>query len=485
MKNQLLKFYSRKDIQGEIFNSAKNKEFSVRFGETFGKRPDVLEFENDILEFIKTGATSFHLSEEHWSDPLKLQSGMSQKQLDELRTGWDLIIDIDCKYLDYSKFIAHLIIETLKLHGIKTIGCKFSGNKGFHISVPFEAFPKTINNRNITDLFPEAPKRILNYLIYTINSEEKFTKYIKKNLSDEDLIKYFSKKGETPIIAICKKCEKLGNIKIEPTEFSCSKCNIILKEPHDTKYKSCPNCNRLMEKTKIPEFKCTDKHCNSLDYEERFDITHLIDVDSLLVSSRHLYRAPYSFHEKSGLISLPLNPDKILEFEKEQAKIETISKLEPFFKKPKPGEATKLLIQAFDHTPTIVQEETTKKEFRIPATAISEKNFPPSIQQILLGLKDGRKRAAFILLNFLRNVGWDFDSIEKLLKEWNEKNNPSLKWGYIKSQISYQKRQKETILPPNYDNKAYYVDIGIQIYPEEARFKNPVRYALSQAKKKK
>jgi DNA primase catalytic subunit len=28
---------------------------------------------------------------------------MNEQELNELRIGWDLIIDIDCKYLDFSK----------------------------------------------------------------------------------------------------------------------------------------------------------------------------------------------------------------------------------------------------------------------------------------------------------------------------------------------------------------------------------------------
>ena len=138
MKDDLIKFYSRKDVQEEIFKCARGREFSIKFGiDSFGKRPDSLEFSNDILEFIKSGATSFHISEEHWKDPLQLKPGMPAKQLNDLRTGWDLIIDVDCKFWDYSKYITNFIINALRNHGIKSIGCKFSGNKGFHISVPF------------------------------------------------------------------------------------------------------------------------------------------------------------------------------------------------------------------------------------------------------------------------------------------------------------------------------------------------------------
>ena len=64
---------------------------------------------------------------------------------------------------------------------------------------------------------------------------------------------------------------------------------------------------------KTKDFKC--RYCNSTEYIEKFDMNVLMDIDTLLISSRHLYRAPYSFHEKSGLISVPIDQDKILEFE--------------------------------------------------------------------------------------------------------------------------------------------------------------------------
>ena len=34
------------------------------------------------------------------------------------------------------------------------------------------------------------------------------------------------------------------------------------------------------------------------------------------ISSRHLYRMPYSLHEKSGLVSIPFNPEKVMLFRK-------------------------------------------------------------------------------------------------------------------------------------------------------------------------
>ena len=114
-KDMCLKHYKRKEIQEEIVNGAKDKEIAVKFGDKgFGKRPDVLLFPNDVLELAKKDATSFHASEELWLNPLNLKPEMRRKELDDLRKGWDLILDIDCKILDYSKIAADLLVKALK-----------------------------------------------------------------------------------------------------------------------------------------------------------------------------------------------------------------------------------------------------------------------------------------------------------------------------------------------------------------------------------
>ncbi|MFW6283261.1 MAG: LAGLIDADG family homing endonuclease, partial [Minisyncoccales bacterium] len=119
-------FYSRPDIQEALFNFAQNREISPRFYEGFGKRPDTFEFKGDIFEMVKKGATSFHCSEELWNDPLEIATGMSEEQMNEIRKGWDLLIDIDSKYLDYSKISAEVIINVLRFHGVKNLSVKFS-----------------------------------------------------------------------------------------------------------------------------------------------------------------------------------------------------------------------------------------------------------------------------------------------------------------------------------------------------------------------
>ena len=180
-------YYLRKDIQNVLLGISKSREVVPKYMEGFGKRPDTLEYENDIKNLAEKGATSFHCSEELWKNPLDLKTELSSEDMNELRLGWDLLIDIDSKYLDYSKIAAELIIDALKFHNVQNIGLKYSGNKGFHIVVPWKSFPEEINGIQTSKLFPEVPRAIAGYLnsfikerlITEISIKTQSSKYIK------------------------------------------------------------------------------------------------------------------------------------------------------------------------------------------------------------------------------------------------------------------------------------------------------------------
>ena len=141
-------YYSRKEVQKQIVKTAKNREVAILFGEYgFGKRPDILQYENDVAELAEQGATSFHLSEEHWGNPLAIETGMIKSKLDKIRVGWDLVLDIDAPF-EFSRITAKLLIEALQFHDVNNISLKFSGGKGFHIGVPFSSFPEKIHGKD-------------------------------------------------------------------------------------------------------------------------------------------------------------------------------------------------------------------------------------------------------------------------------------------------------------------------------------------------
>lgn len=479
-------YYSRKDIQKALFSFSSSREIVPRYFEGFGKRPDSFQYPGDIFELVKRGATSFHCSEEIWSDPLKLYAGMNEKQLNQLRVGWDLIVDIDCPWIEYSKKAALAIIKILEAHKIKNFGIKYSGSKGFHIIVPWKAFPKEIFGNRTSEMFPHWPKIIINYI--KENSRTVLEESTRGEISDFKDMKEF-------MGIRCENCKNLATktfqINLECTRHRPAYTEIFTSFSEKFPQKKCPHCNSALAETEKREYySCGHCKINSLETPRNFkptlsaDIFKILGLDLQLVSSRHLFRMPYSLHEKTALASVVLRPEDIAKFQPKDADPLKVQ-VRDFLPDAKEGEAAELLREALDwnktHGPKDESTERYDKEFKpLVLKDISEKNFPPSIQQILLGIKgDGRKRALFVIMNFLRAIGMERKDIEQVLDSWNKKNEIPLKEGYIKAQV-FSSYKGKALPPPNYD-KDYYRVLGITPTEEELRARNPVSYMVRKA----
>ena len=93
-------------------------------------------------------------------------------------------------------------------------------------------------------------------------------------------------------------------------------------------------------------------------------------------------------------------------------------------------------------------------------------------------MEDGKKRAVFILSNFLGKIGWSNKEIENYIIRWNkEKNKDPLRENYIRGQLRYFKAGDK--LPPNCNNDAYYKGLGMCL-PNHGckRIKNPANYTI-------
>ncbi|MFC1769113.1 DNA primase small subunit domain-containing protein [Nanoarchaeota archaeon] len=414
----LLNHYKRDEIQQAIINNSSNREVATRFGGGgFGKRPDILSYPGDVLELVKQGATSFHASEELWRNPLHLDPNLRRKELDNLRIGWDLLLDIDCPFLEYSQIAAELLVDAIKHQGVNSVTTKFSGNHGFHIGVPFKAFPDSVQGTDTKLLFPEGPRRIAAFL------------------------------------------------------------KEMIRAPLASKILEYENLNSIIQKT--------GKTFKELVINNQFDPFVVLEIDTVLISSRHLFRMPYCFNEKSGLVSIGL--DKVEDFDKNLAKPENVQMSKTKFlddENTEAGEAKRLIIESFDFLPEKEEEEKTiKKEYTEIGSAISVELFPPCVKNILKGMDDGKKRAVFIMINFLTNVGWNYEEIEKFLHEWNKKNGEPLREQLFVGQIRYHKQQRKKILPPNCKNTMYYQDLHI-CTPDNfcQKIKNPVNYSILKAR---
>ena len=412
--NQIKVHYSRKEVQKELLRLANGREVQAWFGEIRGRRPEIVNFEGDIIDLVRQGMTSFHISEERWRDPLTLESGLAKRQLDELRVGWDCLLDLDSKNLEFSKYCADLIIDALKFHDIKNYSIKFSGNHGFHIGVPFEAFPKEVNGVGIKDYFPDGVRVISEYL--------------------KDMTKDF--------LSV-----------------------------------------KILSKYKVEDAaKSAGKNVSDVIVNGKFDPFKVVDIDSILISSRHLFRCVYSINEKSGLVSIPIK--SIADFDIEEAKIDNVKVNMKFLDSEvvNKDEAKNLLIQAFDWAKksNYVEERKFERVFEMPKVAVKPDFFPPCILKLMTGVKeDGRKRAIFVLANFLQSVGWSLEDVEAFLLDWNKKNYEPLREGYVRSQVSWYKRQKKVVFPPNCDNSNYYKTMGVKCEDSICNMcKNPVNYVF-------
>jgi len=436
-KGACLKHYKRPEIQEALIVAGQGREVAVRYGDGFGKRPDVLQYPSDIMAFVKNGATSFHVSEESWYNPLQLTTGQKRSEMDELRSGWDLLIDIDCPWLVYSQLAAHVVVEFLKSKGISSIALKFSGNHGFHIGVPFEAFPEFVSTKQgdilVKNFFPEGPRLIANYM--------------------QDII-----------------WERLSDLML--TRFSFA---TILQT-------TCKSREELI----------TQRQGKAM-----FDPFKVLTIDTVLISSRHLYRMPYSFNEKSGLVSIPIEPSELLTFDKMTARPEVITTVKPFWRRQdaRPEEASQLIIDAFEAKRVADLDAESRKSFlvksgtgttlaEVPETALSETLFPPCIAALQEGLVDGKKRALFMLVNFLASCGWSGDQLEQYVRAWNGKNKEPLSETILVGQLRYASQRTTHLMPPNCTTEGYYKDLGI-CRPDGlcAKIKNPVQYAKSKARR--
>jgi hypothetical protein len=420
-------WYSRESVLKAIVEAAKNREVvSVYRDGIFGKRPDVIQYPQDVLQSVAKGAISFHGSLERWQQPMKLDVGLSKPQLDAMRIGWDVLFDVDVDDFEIAKLTVRQLIEVFKDHGVSSYSIKFTGGSSFHVAIPFEALPEKINAQPTALQYPELLQKIIEYVKW----------YIKDQLKEE-----ISALGSQEEIA-----RRVGK---------------PVKE--------------ITENGDIAPFK-------------------IISMD--VFGSRHLFRLPYSLHEKTLNVSLPIKPENIEKFEVQQALPEK-AKVEEKFLVPRTSlhDAEALVIEALDWSSKHMvetKEEIPKVFVKKKIKTIPEEYFPPCIKNILQGLSDGRKRSLFILANFLKNMGWSLDKIESKIMEWNSKNVPPLRNSYLRTQLRWHFRQDRNLLPPNCDNENFYRAIGI-CKPDELCtnnsinivIKNPVNYPFKKLKIKK
>jgi ribosomal protein L37E len=303
----------------------------------------------------------------------------------------------------------------------------------------------------------------------------------------------------------CTQCGRLA-LKGTVAKYNCETCGMIADRRNVTQKKrikcmnpGCPGVLEIVEEKpysycelckdsenqKIPLDSIRNPEC----FEEKRgeNISEHAKFDLVLVAPRHLFRMPYSLHEKTSLASVVLRKEQIDDFVPRDANPLNM-KITDFYPNNQENEAARLLKAAIEWKRQKEKEqeevdknfygnyksvETGDREYEeIDSKDVRDEMFPDSIKNILKGLKDGRKRGLFVLITFFRSLNYSPEEINNRIREWNKINPVPLKEGYVKSQIDWHIKQKRKILPPNYENDAFYKDLGV--LEKKPDVKNPL-----------
>ncbi len=421
LQDNLLKYYQLFGQDREVVPVIKAKHYA--------KRPSMLLYDTDYKLHILEGATSFHTSVERWKNVMKLKEiGEDKDKMNEIRSGWDIIIDIDSKRgINDAKIVAKTIIDFLRdIFEIHPIYIKFSGSRGFHIGISGASLPQKIDDVPIQYLYPDLLHKISIYIkekllntfkaLLNSNNPQDIVE-IESNWSYRHLFRMpYSINEKTYLISEVIPCDELMDFEPENARIRfLDKLQPFLEKPSKGDLEGL--CYEAIEYYENSEYKKMLKNKVIENLEKR----------------------------KKGFF-YDINLDEILQ-EINTAKEELI-------------------------------REYGSKRFNI---RVEEEFFPQTIKNILKGLSDGRKRGIFILLNFLRKMNWTWDEIEKKIEEWNNKNQQPLRESYIRTQIRYFKKNEEKIKhipPPNFETQGYYDDMGV-LDREDLKLgvKNPITYA--------
>lgn len=186
--HEIYSYYSREDMQQALLKISKQREVVGVFRDgSFGQRPNTLVYPKDILAMIKNRVVAFHGSLEHWSQPMALGS----ENYETLRTGYDIIFDVDCKLLEHGKIAAKAFVWGLAKHGIKNVSLKFSGGKGFHLGLSWESIPNIVDYKPTAQQFPDIARKIIAYLNDFVR--ERLERELLKRWQPEELAKQVNK----------------------------------------------------------------------------------------------------------------------------------------------------------------------------------------------------------------------------------------------------------------------------------------------------
>jgi len=167
-------FYDHEVLEALAFQ-CRSRELWLRRGDVPSHRPLKADSAEELKRHIDSirgqGIVSVYASVEVFSDPLLLTS----KSPEELRTGWNFIVDLDSiQNIEDAKTCATSIAGLLQAFNINNFKMKFSGKRGFHIIIPGSAFDCFAGgSKEFIQAFPSVPKHVCRFIIACLKPNQK------------------------------------------------------------------------------------------------------------------------------------------------------------------------------------------------------------------------------------------------------------------------------------------------------------------------
>ena len=421
---QILDYYSREDIQQAILKVAKDREVAGVFRNgSFSNRPNTLMYPQDIISMVRQGVIEFHCSLERWKHPMALKPD----NYDDLRKGWDLVLDLDCNVFEHGRAAAKVFSDALEKHGIKGYSVKFTESRGFHIGVPGETMSK--DSQGLEKQYPDIARSMAAYL---------------RDFARDSLERALLKEIGTPE----KIAEQMG---VPLKSLVGGSKGDELFDPYVV--------------VDVDPVLISPRHLFRMPYSlhRGSGLASMPLKPSDIMSFERDMAKPEKIRTDTGFL------DNGEEGESQALLIEAMDW--KAIRKPE-------------------KEGRPKAPPARPGAAIRQEFFPPCIKNILSGLSDGKKRSLFVLTNFLSTAGWSMQEIEKLIMEWNQRNSPPLRESYIRTHMRWHQARKrageQNVPPPGCNKEGYYISVGV-CRPDNVcgggakTIKNPINYAMKRS----
>ncbi len=167
-------YYWNPDILQALAYQCHDREVWLKAGKASSPRPRKVnspdQLSSLITNFQHIDPISIFASIETFTDPLRL--GAADQPTEKLRIGWDFVIDLDAEKVDKAKVTATAICEVLETFGLSA-KAKFSGNRGFHVIIPGQAFDNFRSKEEFLAAYPQVPFSISRFIEASLRPEQK------------------------------------------------------------------------------------------------------------------------------------------------------------------------------------------------------------------------------------------------------------------------------------------------------------------------